>query len=464
MRTNAMNKHRRHLLARRPETEPTSREGGFTLIELLIVCVVTPIIIGALSAALMASFKLQSSVSNRVTDSGDAQVVAASFQNDVQGAKYVTTQTQSSPECGTGTQLLGLESNLQSNGTFNNVISYVTLPVPGVNGAPPTATLVRQACQNGSLTPISTTTLSFDITSSQLSPAVTCTANALTCATVSQWVSAQDVLSVKLVVTEPRSQYQYSLLAVPAQSASLQSNGAPIITTTTTNCNFATPNTGTYSATLCFVNFALLNNSQNMLDATSGCLEMSVALPGNFTLYFCLGITGDPVRAVAFPTYADAFLGNSIGGVPFYIGVNGDPALYQYNSGSNTTITISKIVIDNPQGVPATGWEAVGADAETTDPNESITFNSDKVLNLLPNTASSNMGDACNVPDSQGNPGAGGTDLTGIGTTTVGCQSTWQAGVPRTGTDMVWATTPSYLTTTMHGAGLQGMSFGLLLS
>jgi hypothetical protein len=29
---------------------------------------------------------------------------------------------------------------------------------------------------------------------------------------------------------------------------------------------------------------------------------------------------------------------------------------------------------------------------------------------------------------------------------------------------MVWATTPSSLTTTLHGTGLEGMSFGVLLS
>jgi type II secretory pathway component PulJ len=466
MRPNAKITDRRQRVLARLKARRASDESGFTLVELLIVCVVTPLLVGGLSMALMAAFQLQASVSSRITDSGDAQVVTASYQNDVQSAKYITTQSQSSPECGSGTQLLGLESNLQSDGTFATVVSYVTLNIAATKNSPASTELVRQACTNGSLTPVDTTTLSYDITSSQVAPTVTCTADAATCATTSQWVSAQDILSVNLHVTEPLSQYQYTLEAVPAQSASRQATGAPIVTTTTTNCDFASPNTGTYAATLCFVNFALLNNSQNMLDATTGCLEVSVALPGNFTMYFCLSITGSPVSPVAFPTYADAFLGNSINGVPFYIGVTGDPALYQYGSGSTTTITVKNIVVDNPQGVPATGWEAVASDAETTDPGESISFNSDQVLNLLPNTPSSPEGDACNDPSSSNsaNPGPGGTELTGLGTTTVTCTSTWQAGVPRTGTDMVWATTPSFLTTTMHGAGLQGMSLGLLLS
>ena len=458
----------------------TSRdEEGFTLIELLIVVMVTPLIIGAIAIALVATFQLQSSVSNRLTDSGDAQVVTASFQNDVQSAVEVTTQPASSPQCGSGSQLLGLEWDGTTGGTFNTVVSYVT-EQSGTSATTGAATysLVRQYCDDGSLTPISSTTLSYDITAAQVAPTITwVTAQATTCAGApttpscnpsSGWVSAQNIATIDFDVTEPLSKYEYTLDAVPAQSASTQPAGAPIVNTTTTSCNFATPGTGTYAGTLCFVNFALLNNAQNMATATAanGCLELSVALPGSYTLYFCLNISGSPVNAVAFPTYADAFLGNSINGVPFYIGVTGDPAIYQYQSGSLDTITISNIVVDNPEGVPATGWEAVGADAETTDPSESITFSSDQDLNVLANTPSSPMGDACNEPSSSNsaNPGPGETDLTGVGTTTVECQSTWQATVPRTGTPMLWATTPSELTTTMQGSGLEGMAFGLLLS
>jgi prepilin-type N-terminal cleavage/methylation domain-containing protein len=436
------------------------RDEGFTLIELLIVITVVPIIIFALTSAMMAAFTLQSSVSSRLTDSGDAQVVTASYQNDVQSAAVLTTQPSSPLECGTGTQLLGLEWDINSQGTYETTVSYVTAPVSGSSASE----LVRQYCTDGSLTPESSTVLSYSVTAAQTVPTVTCTATASTCDSSTQWISTNNVLTVKFDVTEPQSKYEYTLLAVPAQSAAQQPAGSPIVNTTTTQCNFATPNTGTYASTLCFVNFALLNNTQNMLEATSGCLEVSVALPNNYTLYFCVGISGSPIKAVAFPTYSDAFLGNSINGTPFYIGVAGDPALYQYQSGSLDTISITNIVVDNPVGAPATGWEAVGADAETTDPGEYITYTSDKDLNLLDNTPTSPMGDACNEPDSSGNPGPGGTDLTGVGTTTVTCASTWQAGVPRTGADMVWATTPSTLTATMQGSGLQGFSLGLLLS
>jgi hypothetical protein len=106
----------------------------------------------------------------------------------------------------------------------------------------------------------------------------------------------------------------------------------------------------------------------------------------------------------------------------------------------------------------------VGSDAETTDPSESISFSSNVDLSLLNNTPTSPMGDACNLEDGIGNPEAGETDLTGVGTTTITCKSTWQANTPRTGTPMVWAQTPSTFTLSMQGSGLEGLSFGMLLS
>ena len=493
-------------------------EGGFTLVELLIVCVVTPLLVGSLAMGLMAAFQLQGGVSDRLMDTGDAQVVASTYQNDVQSATAITTQNSSTPQCGSGTQLLGLEWNLSkattgpTAGVFQTVVSY---NVVDNGGTPDTHSLVREECDNlvtnsGALVASSTTTLSYDMPASQQPPTVTCllsnsTTPTTNCATSSGWITVnnpntpaigappvvQDIQSVKFDITEPRSKYEYTLLAVPAASAAQQPAGSPIASTTTTSCGFATPNTGTYASTLCFVDFAPLNNSQNMAVATSGVgcgLEMSVALPGNYTLYFCIAISGAPVSAVGFPTWPGAFLGNSINGVPFYIGVQGDPALYQcaaistncnvVDNGNTDTVSITNIVVNNPQGTPATGWAAVGADAETTDPGENMIFSSNVKLSLLNNTPTSPLGDACNEPSgyTESNPDENsadqsinngvGTGLTGLGTTTVECQSTWQASgaTPRTGTSMVWATTPSTFSFSMQGSGLQGLSFGMLLS
>jgi hypothetical protein len=212
-----------------------------------------------------------------------------------------------------------------------------------------------------------------------------------------------------------------------------------------------------------------------MLAATSGCLETSAPLPGGYTLYFCIGITGGTVAPSPLPTWQPgAFMGNTCGGstscsngTPFYTGIPGQPALYQTQNDSTTTITISNISATTPTGVPATGWEVVGVDAESTDDNESISFTAgwpptwsgNTTLNILNNfqsydTPSDPVGSACNS-------GAGLT--TSNGGQTVTCVGASTTNV-KTGTTMVEATMPSTFTTTLVGGGLEAMSFGLMLS
>jgi hypothetical protein len=262
--------------------------------------------------------------------------------------------------------------------------------------------------------------------------------------------------------------------------------GSPINGATTTGCGFATPGSGTYASNLCLVDFSsltgnnLLAAEQKSQGGSNSCLEMTATLPGNYQLYFCVAISGAPVAPSVLPTWSQAFLGNSnSNGVPFYINIPGQPALYQtcegnkvmttlvvgtniencYTGSGNTpsaagtgvtAVTFSNITVNNPQGVPATGWEVVSADAESSDNGESLQWNSDQVLTLLPNSSTSLYGNAC------------GGGLTGSGTTTVTCygQST---GVNKTGTAMVVASTPSTLTIQLTGGGLEGISFGLVL-
>ena len=134
-----------------------SSERGFTLIELLIVVTIIPLIIGALASGLITVFSLQSSVSNRLGDTSDAQVVAASFTKDVQSASSI--ETSATPLCGptTQTQLLGLEW-----GGTSEVASYVEELQTGTTQT--TYLLVRNDCASGpSTTPTSSTTLSYDL-------------------------------------------------------------------------------------------------------------------------------------------------------------------------------------------------------------------------------------------------------------------------------------------------------------
>jgi prepilin-type N-terminal cleavage/methylation domain-containing protein len=105
-----------------------SESGGFTLIELLIVMVVTPLLVGALSLALIAMFQLQSSASDRLGATSSSQVVAANFYRDVQSATMFTTVADpSSPApCGSGTQILGMHWNTSPGA--DTVVSYDETP------------------------------------------------------------------------------------------------------------------------------------------------------------------------------------------------------------------------------------------------------------------------------------------------------------------------------------------------
>jgi prepilin-type N-terminal cleavage/methylation domain-containing protein len=455
---------------------------GFTLVELLIVVTILPMIVGALSLGLISILSLQSGVANRLANTSDSQVVSASYQDDIQSAGEVTTAATSTPQCGagTGTQLLGLESDLnRGTGVWQTTISYVS--VTNSSAPTPTYSLERLFCINGSYTPVSTTTLSYNLQSSQAVPAISCvsSASSLLCSqslAAQQYISAQNISDITFTVVEPEpnnqnaspscatGSYCYSLTGSPVASASSTNTGSPFTANTTTSCGFASPDTGTYSGSLCFVDFSFLNSPAAMAQATGGgCLELSVSLPGNYTMYFCLQIVGNTVLPWYLPTYPQAFLGNinNISGVnvPFYTGIAGDPALYQRVSGSLNTINFTNISVVSPNGTLATGWEAVSADAESTDPNEYITWTANTAVNWIPN------GEAVDIVDNSpvGNACNTGVDLVQISADEVECSNVGGTSVTKTGTTMVAAIAPSSLSATMQGNGLQAITFGLLV-
>lgn len=444
---------------------------GFTLIELLIVITIVPIIIGALSTGLLAVFSLQSGVANRLSNSGDAQIVSANFRNDVQSAAFLTTDSTPNFQCGTGTQLLGLEWNPNSTGGgYQTIVSYLSIPV--VNGAKTTHSLVRQICTMGaSGSPVLNgsyviSTNLPNLPSSQLVPTVTCSATVATCDVSNNWVDAKVVTGVNFAIQQPEKNvtvsgcpantYCYTLAAVPASSGTVPSSGGPITVNTTTGCGFADPGSGAFASSLCLVDFTSLT-SNNLLAAQQGCLAVSVPLPGGATLYFCITISGTTVAPYRLPTYGQAFFGNSNNGTGFYTGIDGYPALYQNVQGGTTTITIKNISVVGPTGDLATGWEAVSVDAESTDSGESMKWTSDSVLTVIPNgqsvdTQTDPVGNACNA----------GAGLTGSGTTTVICDGNGTTSSFKTGTAMVAAVTPTTMTVKMIGTGLQAVAFGLL--
>jgi uncharacterized repeat protein (TIGR01451 family) len=209
---------------------------------------------------------------------------------------------------------------------------------------------------------------------------------------------------------------------------------------TTNGCSFATPGTGTFANTLCWLDLSAYDPTQA---AKPGGQPFTVTLPGGYNITFDLHVTGDAVKPAAFPTYPGAFLGNR----GFYTGVGGKPALYQTKQGSTTTAELDNIAVTGPDGGAETGYAFVGADAETTDATESITWQANTPLNLI-----SNLGNACDS----------GALFVGNGTKVVKCSATISNN--KTGTPMLAAQAPTSISQTMVGAGLEGVAFGVLVS
>ncbi len=201
----------------------TPDEQGFTLVELLIVTMILPLIVGAISVALVAVFSLQSSVTHRIAGSGDAQVMSSVFVKDVQSASQITTQA--APQCGTGgTQLLGLEWNL-AGGTYDTVVSYVEVPV--TSGSTTTYSLLRDLCTGGSVTPSSTLGLSYDLNTSGTTVGL-CTTGVTNCTgSSSSWESVSGVSGVQFTVAELKSGYTFTLFASPRVTTSFATGSGP---------------------------------------------------------------------------------------------------------------------------------------------------------------------------------------------------------------------------------------------
>jgi hypothetical protein len=483
---------------------------------LVIVVTVLPLIVGALAIGLMSVLSLNSSVSTRLGNSEDSQVVQSTFRNDVQSANYLTTDPTAQGICGSGYQVLGLEWNQNAEtDVYQTVVSYVSVPV--TSGSKTTYSLIRQECDvvqanTGTISPVTSSTvvstnLAANSGASELVPTILPGASAT--AALSGWIptaaipasdaqSAQPgVSSVTWPITEPQgsTSYTYTLVASPPASDLPTIGGSPPTNPVSAGCGYAAVGSGTYASSLCLVDFAGLSGN-NLVAARQSCVELSVSLPGGSTLYFCIAVSGAPVAPYALPTWTDGFLGNSINGVPFYSDVPGDPALYQSCEGSastcvvngtsvtndfhgSTTITLTDIAVVAPDNNPATGWEFVSADAESTDSGESINWTSDSATGMfvIPNnqtvdTNSDPIGNACNSGSGvSGTYGSGPSPASlnstqvfsgnsGNGATSITCSG--NSNGTKTGTLMVESEQPKSMTITMVGSGLEGISLGLL--
>lgn len=404
---------------------------GFTLIELLIVITIVPLIVGALAGGLLEVFSLQSGTANRISDSADAQVVAATFTKDVQSATAISTAESTSSQCGSGQQLLELQF-----GT-TEIVSYSEQLQSGT-----TYSLVRFDCPTGPSGTVSSSVLSYDV----LPPCpvadsvATCTADKLQPAPVAYDgstvvntstsgtppgtpVTTIGISSLQFPISEPNSSYTYQLSATPAEGPFPGETNLGLPESGST-CGFALPGTGEFSTTMCFIGFTTTQLQSAYTSTNSTCtktdpgvkgVDTTVLVPGGYTMSFCLtvapgegGTNPPPIVAVTTPvgggtcrnqgsngcdvgsrSNGQGFLGNNnqVNGAatPFYAGIGCplstpvlqsnvvtssciSPAIFQTANGGLDTVTLSNIQVTDPDGTSATGYEVITADAETIDP------------------------------------------------------------------------------------------------
>ncbi len=315
-----------------------------------------------------------------------------------------------------------------------------------------------------------------------LAATVTCTVSTATaCAGTppayqTGWVTVAQVQSVSLPFTFAASNYKQNLYAVPSSGVNA---GGGVVSNSPYSCGFATAGTGTYASALCFLDFTAWNTHTGTTPCGNGGQQITDGITNTpFTISFCLSTTGGPIVAAAIPTYtspptSQAFLGNTdpTSGQSFYTGIPGNPALYQNVEGTTSTITISNIQVLGTGGVPATNWNLVTGDAESTDSGESITWTAgwnaqstipagSQIFTAINNSPTSAFGNACANP-TVGNGLAYGNGLTGLGTATVECQASVSSD--KTGTVMLSAPAPNTLTANLVGTGLEAVFMGILL-
>ena len=194
--------------------------------------------------------------------------------------------------------------------------------------------------------------------------------------------------------------------------------------------------------TYCWLDFSTYNDTTAR--STAG-QNFSFTLSDGAILTFNLRATStaaSAARSITAPSWGGAAVGNSA-----FLGIPGRPILYMANNGSTVTFTIRNILVTPPPGAPAvTAYAFVAADAESTDGAESIRFTTN--------------GGGWQMLDSV-NPISGGNMPTqsGIGTSTF---DTTGGGLPSfTGGYIVGTTSPTTVTATMVGSGLQGVMFAV---
>ncbi len=194
--------------------------------------------------------------------------------------------------------------------------------------------------------------------------------------------------------------------------------------------------------TYCWLDFT--NYNDTTVRTASG-QNFSFTLSDNSVLSFNLKATSTAATA-AVSTVAPSWTGAAVGNSAF-LGIPGRPILYTANSGSTVNFTISSILITPPPGAPVvTAYAFVVADAESTDNSEVI-------------TTTTNGGNWIELDKVNPITGTQYPTSAGIGTTTFTTTGGGQTG--NVGGYIVGSNSPTTVTASMTGQGLQGMMFAV---
>ncbi len=205
------------------------------------------------------------------------------------------------------------------------------------------------------------------------------------------------------------------------------------------NCQYATSQGPTGPAnwqTYCWLDLTNYNNTAAR--STSG-QNMSYTLPDGTVMTFTLRVSGAAAGAAVSPSWTGAAVGNTA-----FLGIGGRPIFYQTASGT-TTVTFSNIVLTPPSGSQAiTSYMFVVGDGESSNGGESIQITTN--------------GGAWQLLDLVG-PVSGSTYPTVSGVNTSTATVTGVGGT--VGAHIFGSSTPTSVTATMVGSGLQGMMFAV---
>lgn len=204
------------------------------------------------------------------------------------------------------------------------------------------------------------------------------------------------------------------------------------------NCYYATSQGSTGPAdwqTYCWLDLGGYNDTSAR--STNG-QAFSYTLPDGTVMSFRLKVSGAAATSAAAPSWTGAAVGNTA-----FLGIAGRPILYQTAAGT-TTVTISNIALTPPASGTIGNFMFVAADGESSNENESLRFQTN--------------GGGWQELDRAG-PISGSTypSVAGVGTS-----SFTESGAAGTvGAYIMGSTSPTQVTTTMVGGGLQGAMFAV---